>query len=124
MIWYRRLRGYKYQTTRNVAIALRHIRSAQILEGTHGYVVLDGKNLAVSRGYAWDGASGPTLDTESTMRASLAHDALYQLMREGLLSQDLRTLADLELRDLAVEDGMGKWRAWLWVKALGLFGSL
>lgn len=44
--------------------------------------------LTLSAGYAWDGASGPALDTPSFMRASAVHDALYQLMKIGLLDID------------------------------------
>ena len=38
--------------------------------------------LQIAAGYAWDGASGPTIDTRNSMIASLVHDALYQLIRE------------------------------------------
>ena len=40
-------------------------------------------DLLILKDYAWDGASGPTMDTKSIMRGALAHDGLYQLMREG-----------------------------------------
>ena len=41
--------------------------------------------LTVRAGYAWDGTTGPSVDTRSMMIPSLAHDALYQLIAEGLL---------------------------------------
>ena len=68
--------------------------------------------LIVRAGYAWDGPSGPTIDTPDFMRGSLAHDALYQLMREGALPQTCREAADKLLRDICREDGMGAIRAW------------
>ena len=43
--------------------------------------------LTIRTGYAWDGPSGPTIDTKTFMRGSLEHDALYQLIRERLLPQ-------------------------------------
>ena len=52
--------------------------------------------LNIQSGYAWDGASGPTFDTKSSMRAGLVHDALYQLMREGKLDQRFRKAVDRE----------------------------
>ena len=70
--------------------------------------------LTIKRGYAWDGASGPGIDTKTIMRGSLVHDALYQLMREGGLAQTWRKAADKELRRICLEDGMWKVRAW-WV---------
>ena len=51
--------------------------------------------LTVYPGYSWDGASGPTWDTEETMTPSLAHDVLYQSIRTGLLPSSFRFLSDL-----------------------------
>ena len=78
------------------------------------YVRLDwhGK-LSIFCGYAWDGPSGPAIDTKSFMRASLVHDALYQLMREGLLPQTCRKTADKIMRDVAKADGMS-WPRRVW----------
>ena len=53
--------------------------------------------LHVLRGYAWDGPSGPTIDTKSFMRASVVHDVFYQCHREGILPPSRRKLADREL---------------------------
>jgi hypothetical protein len=74
--------------------------------------------LTVKAGYAWDGASGPTLDTPSVKRASLVHDALYQLMREEKISLLNREKTDSLLRDIMKEDGANTIRAWLWYKAV------
>ena len=79
--------------------------------------------LVITEGYAWDGASGPTIDTASSMRGSLVHDALYQLMRQGLLPHTWRAAADDVLFRLCVEDGMFHWRAWLWRKMVGEFAD-
>lgn len=67
--------------------------------------------LTIKDGYAWDGPSGPTFDTKDFMRGSLVHDALYQLMREGLLPQSERVFADKELKRICLEDGMAEIRA-------------
>jgi hypothetical protein len=77
--------------------------------------------LTIKKGYAWDGASGPTIDTPSTFRGSLVHDALYQLMREDLIGQHNRIIADCYLRDICIEDGMWKWRANLWYNGVRKF---
>lgn len=71
--------------------------------------------ITISAGYAWD---GPTwaVDTLNFMRGSLVHDALYQLMRAGLLSAKHRKAADSLLRKHCIEDGMSAIRAW-WVYA-------
>lgn len=61
--------------------------------------------LYIKRGYAWDGPSGPAIDTQSMMRPSLIHDALYQLMREGFLDRERwRQVADEEFRSAYEHD--------------------
>ncbi|EGQ8445234.1 TPA: DUF1353 domain-containing protein [Vibrio alginolyticus] len=67
--------------------------------------------LTIKKGYAWDGASGPALDTKNIMKASLVHDALYQLMREEVLPQSARKHADTLLRETCLEKGMSSFRA-------------
>lgn len=105
--------GYKYQLkqTHTVAIEIKPSKAIDI-----EYVALDcDGNLTMQKGYAWDGPSGPTLDTLSFMRGSLVHDALYQLMREECLDRNLhREAADRVLQRICIEDGMCRIRAW-WV---------
>lgn len=75
--------------------------------------------LFVEPGYAWDGASGPTIDTKSSMRASLLHDALYGLMRDKLLSgEPIRRKADMQFYILLKKDGMLKIRAKVWYRSV------
>lgn len=68
--------------------------------------------LLIKKGYAWDGPSGPTIDTKSFMRGSLIHDALYQLIRSSLLPYEDRKIADDILFYTCVEDKMNKFRAY------------
>ena len=110
------MRGYKYQLVEGVALQTEVASEREI---SHPMMVLHTSGLLlIQSGYAWDGPSGPTLDTKSTMQASLAHDALYQLMREGLLSPEHKPEADRTLEMLGVQDGMWKWRAHLWERAV------
>ncbi|WP_372882867.1 DUF1353 domain-containing protein [Psychromonas sp.] len=81
-------------------------------------------NLLVKEGYAWDGPSGPVIDTDQNMRASLVHDALYQLMRlEQLSSRTHRKAADQLFKDICKEDGVSNLRASGYYKALRRFGK-
>lgn len=80
-------------------------------------------DLRIKAGYAWDGASGPTWDTKSTLRASLAHDGLYQLMRELHLPQKWRSRVDTYFGELLKEDGMWAPRRLLWVREVKKFAS-
>jgi hypothetical protein len=79
--------------------------------------------LSIWTGYAWDGPSGPGIDTRNFMRGSLVHDALYQLIRKGLLPEKYRENADRIIRDICLEDGMSKIRAWWVYHGLRLFGK-
>lgn len=72
-----------------------------------------GSYLTIRAGYCWDGPSGPAVDTVNFLRASLIHDALYQLLREGVLSPAARATADRVLREISEEDGMGLVRRWI-----------
>lgn len=85
------------------------------------FLILDMKGvLLIKKGYAWDGASGPTWDTPTVKRASLVHDAIYQLMREEIISLKHRATADRLLKEIIIEDGGSRIRAWIWEKAVKL----
>lgn len=118
-IWYRD--GYKYQLADDYRIKIGILPITFIYTP---YISLDTDGtLTVRDGYAWDGPSGPTIDTKNFMRASLVHDALYQLMREGHLDPVLhRKPADEELVRICKEDGMSRIRAW-WVYQGVRFGG-
>ena len=79
--------------------------------------------LTIRKGYSWDGPSGPTIDTSNFMPGSLIHDALYQLLREEVLDQTLRKKADEILRDVCIECGMSKARAWLVYQGVRVGGA-
>ncbi|MEJ2766601.1 DUF1353 domain-containing protein [Photobacterium sp. MCCC 1A19761] len=74
----------------------------------NNFLKLDSKgNLHIKRGYAWDGPSGPVVDTKENMRASLVHDALYQLMRNEFLDPDVyKDEADKIFEKICIEDGV------------------
>ena len=107
--------GYKYQLKKAV-IVLTEIRpDEEKVIGGHIRLGTDGR-LEIGDGYAWDGPSGPAIDTKNFMRGSLVHDALYQLMRDaGLDKAKWRKAADEELARICREDGMTRLRAW-WVR--------
>ena len=80
--------------------------------------------LLVKSVYAWDGPSGPVIDTEENMRASLVHDALYQLIRNKELStRTHRRAADKLFRDMCKKDGVSNLRASIYYKALRKYGK-
>lgn len=81
-------------------------------------------NLLIKKGDAWDGPSGPVIDTDENMRASLVHDALYQLMRNKfLVTRTHRKAADQLFKDICKDDGVSNLRASVYYKALRKFGK-
>ncbi|TPV94105.1 MAG: DUF1353 domain-containing protein [Myxococcales bacterium FL481] len=123
-ISYSRLHRYKYRLERYFRI-WTDLRPANTAFSPGQWVVLDREGaLHFQMGYAWDGASGPAVDTKSWMRASLVHDGLYQLMRTGSLPQSYREPADRLMRQLCIEDGMPRVRAWWSYWAVRAAGGL
>ncbi len=76
--------------------------------------------LVISPGYFYDGPSGPTIDTPDSMRGSLVHDALYELMRRGLIPIESKPEADRLLESICVKDGMDPERAHVWYMGVTL----
>ena len=119
---YRNLRKYKYQLVNDYSIQIP-LRPDIDIEIKFVCLNSDGL-LTVKKGYAWDGPSGPTIDTKSFMRGSLIHDALYQLMRTEHLNYRLqRKAADDLLRKICLEDGMFSFRAWYVYKSVRIFAE-
>jgi hypothetical protein len=113
--------GYSYQLADDYRVQIA-IRPAAFIRTEYIRLDIDGM-LTVCEGYAWDGPSGPTIDTKNFMRGSLVHDALYQLMREKHLDHAThREIADRELARICKEDGMTSIRAW-WVYQGVRFGG-
>jgi len=113
--------GYKYQVYEDCWL-ITPIKGFRV---SHRFFELyeDGR-LLVRAGYAWDGASGPTWDTKSSMRSSLGHDVLFQMLRLGLLPHDpCFHLANEFLRDQSIADGMWTFRANYWFKGVEDFGD-
>jgi len=101
-------KGYKYQLADTILCA------TEILgyDINIGFIMLkpDG-TLILVKGFAWDGASGPAIDTDTFIKGSAAHDALYELMRLGYLPVSFRAYADRLLKEICLESGMWKTRA-------------
>lgn len=114
--------GYKYQLYGDYSISTAVIPDAAINEK---FIALSAVGiLTIKEGYAWDGPSGPAIHTKNFMRGSLVHDALYQLMRENLISESKwRTTADRLLQSICIQSGMSRFRAWYVYQAVRLFGA-
>ncbi|MFH1982363.1 MAG: DUF1353 domain-containing protein [Pseudomonadota bacterium] len=114
--------GYKYQLAEDYTIKIAIKPKADI---DTQFIALDTNgNLTIKSGYAWDGTSGPVVDTDRNLRASLVHDALYQLMRKRKLSsQAHKDDADKLFRKLCVADGVPAAVAGIYYEALKKLGK-
>ena len=120
-IFYKKRKKYKYFLDRPYEIYIEIKPDNGVVTP---YIELSSEGrLTVKSPYAWDGPSGPTIDTKSFMRGSLVHDALYQLMREREIDLKHREYADDLLRKLCLKDGMNKFRAWYVHKLVRKFGA-
>lgn len=123
-------RKYKYEVTEELeyyALVKTGLKTGG-LPWTNGYLTIeviskDCIKLTIAKGYAWDGPSGPTIDTLTWMLASVIHDALYQLMREGVIPRSCRDDADKEMYGICVAEGMFILRAWYSYHGVRLFGA-
>lgn len=95
--------GYKYQLRKPALFKTPIIIEKDIV--TELVVLRRDGWLIIDKYFAWDGCSGPTWDDKTNMRACLAHDALYYLMRTGLLDISYRDVVDQYLHDLMNKDG-------------------
>lgn len=118
---YRKIKDMKYQLMEDLAIQLPFSFETK---AEHYFFRLDNHMLYVDRGYCWDGASGPTIDTRATFLASLAHDCLYQLIKVKKLDKRWRYKADLVLYKFMTNNGACKMRASVWKRAVNKFGSI
>ncbi|PCJ91124.1 MAG: hypothetical protein COA46_09260 [Porticoccaceae bacterium] len=117
-------KGYKYQLVETYTVEIPITPETDISSPSEFITLTSDGFLSIKKGYAWDGPSGPTIDTCNFMRGSLVHDALYQLMREKLLDNDpTRDLADRLLQKMCKEDGMSSIRAWWVYKGLRIGGD-
>jgi hypothetical protein len=119
---YRKLMKYEYQLMDDY-IVQTDIKPAQDI--VLKFLSLSSSGvLAIKKFYAWDGPSGPTIDTRDFMRGSLVHDALYQLMRLKALDYKIyRKRADEILKEICLKDGMCAFRAWYVYQGVHIFAE-
>jgi hypothetical protein len=113
--------GYVYQLAETYTVQIS-IKPPKLVRTPWIRLTTSGR-LTVKASYAWDGPSGPAMDTKSAMRGSLCHDVLYQLLRLGLLPPESRKEADRIYRQMCEEDGMLGIRAAFHFTALRWFGG-
>jgi len=87
------------------------------------FILKDSGLLVINAGYLWDGVSGPTWDTKTTMIAGLIHDAFYQAIRLKLITLTVRDTVDLFFHTTMLKEGAWLIRAWYFYQAVKNFGK-
>lgn len=92
------------------------------------YICLKCERIIVKKGFRWDGASGFP-DSKKVLRASLIHDAFYQVIREDWSlkkneKQSLKSYADLIFKEICIEDNTHNAIAFWLHRAVKRFGNL
>ena len=116
---YYEMKSFRFQVAEDTELELVN----EVPHIVFDWFSVNDKKIQIKKGYAWDGASGPTIDTKDTIKASLVHDCLYQAMRLGLIDESNRKVADKELRDQMIKAGCWKIRARIWYIAVSLFAK-
>ena len=112
---------YKFKVEENFSIELPF----KIPDFEHPYASSKDSILSIKRGYAWNGASGPVINTRDTLVASLVHNVLYQAMRLNLIkpSKENRKTADKNFFEILKMNGVNSIRRKVWYFAVRLFGK-
>lgn len=121
MIKYRKLKGYKYQVTAPYNVQT-DIKGYDIK--TPYYQLWMSGRLEIFTTYCWNGASGPTVDTEDTQEGSCVHDCIYQMIRSGELPYWYKSNADKLFHKLLIKNGMSRIRARYFYWGVKYFGSI
>lgn len=107
----------KYTKTRRWRYSLKDNESVDIAGfpdfSIDFFAKLEKGKLLIFKGYAWDGATGPVFQTDTTKKASLVHDVLLQAIDIGVLDKSYLKAADGLYREIAKSNGMSGIRAGL-----------
>lgn len=112
---------YKFTEEKNIVIqtALRPAKPCII----QGFVFLDKDgNLYIYKGYSHNGVT-LGIDFSFTRIPALVHDAVFQLMQEGLLPLSFFKQCNLELKRLMLANGSPKFIAKFYYFMVQTFGK-
>ena len=129
-IKYKDITKYKYELEEDYIIPLKELDGIFVYGDDNpkysyatDHLAFKAGVLTVKKYYTWDGPSGPTIDTDDFMRGALVHDALYQLIRQGVIRKSFRKKADKILYRICREDGMSWFRAHYVLRGVRWFGG-
>lgn len=114
--------GFKYQINEDFIIFIEDYKPSKDIIDEFFEFYTDG-TLLIKRGFAWDGPSGPTIDTKDSHIAAIVHDVFYRCIRKGYLPLSVKPIADKIFYKLLRKNGMFILRAYRWYLGVKLFGK-
>lgn len=114
--------GFKYQIVEEFVIVIDDYKPHQNIVDEFFEFYADG-TLIIKKGFAWDGPSGPTIDTKDAHIAAIVHDVFYRCIRRGYLPLSIKPIADRIFYKLLRKNGMFILRALYWYLGVVLFGK-
>lgn len=117
---YKKITIYKYKLCEPLVIPVPELSGYTV---ENPYFSIIGGVMTISKNYAWDGPSGPTIDTKNSMIASLVHDVLYQCIRKKYLPISAKEIADKIFHKLCRKNGMSWVRAGYFYLGVKWFGK-
>jgi hypothetical protein len=117
---YTKITSYKYELHEDISVPVPELSEYYFYDE---YFSIRCGVIFIYKGYAWDGVSGPTIDTKNTFVAGLVHDALYQAIRTKHLPKSEKITADKIFRRLLREHGMSWFRSQYFYLGVKWFGK-
>lgn len=114
--------GFKYQVVNEFVIIIKDFKPSCNIIDEFCEFYTDG-TLVIKRGFAWDGASGPTFDTKNSFIPSIVHDVFYRFIRKGFLDISVKTIADDIFYKMLRANGMCFIKAFMWYLGVHFFGK-
>ena len=116
------IKGFKYQVPEDFIIVVEDFKPSYNIIDEFCEFYTDG-TLLIKKGFAWDGASGPTFDTKDSYIPSIVHDVFYRFIRKGYLPLSFKPEADRIFHKLLLEGGMSRMKAYRWYLGVKWFGK-
>lgn len=113
--------GFKYQVVEEFVIIIEDFKPSYDIIDEFCEFYTDG-TLVIKKGFAWDGASGPTFDTKDSHIPAIVHDAFYRFIRKGFLDISVKSIADDLFYKMLRNNGMCFLRAFRWYLGVHFLG--
>ncbi len=118
---YERIHGYKYRLLEQFQWYSEFLKDESF---EAPFFQCDKGHCTAFKGYAWDGVSGPAVDTKKTKIPGLKHDISYQAIRLGLIDKKYKSDIDKQFHDDLERGKVSRFIADIYYRGVRWFGSM